>query len=160
MFYSWHFFLCLYKETLSHMSNFILTTLFFKLIFDSYLDYSDHSYFDYKSWQTIFNWLFSFYFSACFLFKSSRPEVFWRKGVLGYFTKFAVKHLYQALIFDKVTGLRPANLLKRRLWHRFFSYEFCEISKNIFFHRTPLVAASIYFKKRFLWFGLQTNKLF
>ena len=30
------------------MSYFILTTLFFKFILDSYLDYSDHSYFDYK----------------------------------------------------------------------------------------------------------------
>ena len=25
-----------------------------------------------------------------------------------------------------------------------FSYEFCEISKNTFFHRTPLVAASVF----------------
>ena len=34
-------------------------------------------------------------------------------------------------------------LLKKRLWHRcLFSYEFCEISKNIFFDRTPLLAAS------------------
>ena len=28
-----------------------------------------------------------------------------------------------------------------------FSYDFCEISKNTFFHRTPLVAASETFKK-------------
>ena len=30
------------------MSYFILTALFFKLTLDSYLDYSDHFYFDYK----------------------------------------------------------------------------------------------------------------
>ena len=30
------------------MSYFILTTLFFKFILDSYLDYSDHPYFGYK----------------------------------------------------------------------------------------------------------------
>ena len=37
-------------------------------------------------------------------------------------------------------GLRPATLLKKSLWHR--SCEFCEISKNIFFYRTTLVASS------------------
>ena len=37
----------------------------------------------------------------------------------------------------------PASLLKKRL-AQVFSFEFCKISKNIFFYRTPLVAASIY----------------
>ena len=31
---------------------------------------------------------------------------------------------------------------KRRLWHRFFSCEFCEISKNIFFTEHIWVTAS------------------
>ena len=42
--------------------------------------------------------------------------------------------------------LRPATLLKKRLWHRCFPLKFreiCEISKNTFSYRTPLVAASI-----------------
>ena len=39
---------------------------------------------------------------------------------------------------------RPATLLKKRLWHRCFPVNFCEISKNTFFHRIPLVAASEY----------------
>ena len=38
--------------------------------------------------------------------------------------------------------LRPATLSKKRLWHRCFSRKFCEISKNTFFQRTPLVAVS------------------
>ena len=53
----------------------------------------------------------------------------------------------------KFTGLRPATLLKKRLWHKacsfiketlaqLFSCEFYEISNNTFFNRTPLVAAS------------------
>ena len=37
-------------------------------------------------------------------------------------------------------GLRPATLLKKSLFHR--SCEFCEVSKNIFFYRTTLVASS------------------
>ena len=53
-----------------------------------------------------------------------------RKGVLRNFTKFTGKHQCQSLFFNKVTGLRP------------------EISKNTFFHRTPLVAASV--RKPFL----------
>ena len=32
-------------------------------------------------------------------------------------------------------------LLKERLWHKYFSCEFCKIFKNTFFHRTPPVAA-------------------
>ena len=40
------------------------------------------------------------------------------------------------------TCLRPATLLKKRFLHR-FACEFCEVSKNNFLHRTPLVAASV-----------------
>ena len=34
----------------------------------------------------------------------------------------------------------PGTLLKKRLWHRYFPVNFCEISENTFFHRTTLVA--------------------
>ena len=49
------------------------------------------------------------------LIRSSRPEVFCKKGVLRNFAKFTRKHLCQNLFFNKVAGLRPATLLKRRL---------------------------------------------
>ena len=64
------------------------------------------------------------------------------KGVLRNFEKFTGKQLLQGLFLNKVAGLRPATLLKRRLWPKacnfikketlaqVFSYEFCEISKN------------------------------
>ena len=39
------------------------------------------------------------------LVKSSRPEVFCKKGALKNFTKFARKHLCQSLCFNKVAGL-------------------------------------------------------
>ena len=35
------------------------------------------------------------------------------------------------------------NFIKKETLTQVFSYEFCEISKNIFFRRTPLVAASV-----------------
>ena len=48
-----------------------------------------------------------------------------RKGVLRNFAKFTGKHLCQSLFLNKVTGLRH-----------------CEISRNTFSYRTPLVAVS------------------
>ena len=71
--------------------------------------------------------------------KSSRPEVFCKKDVLRNFTKFTRKPLCRSLFFNKVAGLR---LIKRQTLAQVFSCEFCEISKNIFSYRTPLVAAS------------------
>ena len=52
--------------------------------------------------------------------RSSRLEVFRRKGVLRNFTKFTGNYLRQSLFLNKVAGLRPATLLKTRLWHRCF----------------------------------------
>ena len=65
MFYNWHF-LSLYKDTQSHMRYFILRTLFLKLILDSYLDYGDHSYFDYK--LNLGKLLLTYYFHFIFWF--------------------------------------------------------------------------------------------
>ena len=50
--------------------------------------------------------------------RSSPPEVFCKKGVLKNFVKFTGKHLCQSLFLNKVAGLSPATLLKKRLWHR------------------------------------------
>ena len=55
-----------------------------------------------------------------------------KKGVLENIAKFIGKHLCQSLFFNKVEGLRPATLLKKRL-AQVFSCEFCEFFKNTFF---------------------------
>ena len=39
---------------------------------------------------------------------------------------------------------QACNFIKKRLWRQVFSCEFCEILKNTFSCRAPLVAASIY----------------
>ena len=67
------------------------------------------------------------------LLRRSRPEVLCKKGVLGNFAKFTGKHLCQSLFFNKVAGLRPATLLKKRLWHRCFPVNFAK------FVRTPFI---------------------
>ena len=41
------------------------------------------------------------------------------------------KHLWQSL-FDKVSGVKPATLLKKETLAQMFFCEFCEISKNTF----------------------------
>ena len=56
-------------------------------------------------------------------YRSSCPEVFYKKGVFKNFTKFTGKHLCQTLA-------------------QVFSCKFYEIFKIIFFYRTPPVATS------------------
>ena len=64
-------------------------------------------------------YILGFFFLATFyklFFRSSRPEVFCKKSVLGNFAKFAGKHLCQSLFLNKVAGLRhgcfPDNFAK------------------------------------------------
>ena len=45
------------------------------------------------------------------------------------------------------SSLRPATLLKKRLWYKCFPVNFAKISKNTIFYRTPPVAASEHEKK-------------
>ena len=59
------------------------------------------------------------------------------EGVLKNFEKLTGKRVCQSLCFNKFADLRPT-LLKKRL----FSCDFYEISKNEFYYRKPLVAAS------------------
>ena len=73
------------------------------------------------------------------ILRSSCPEVFCKKALLRNFAKFIGKHLCQSIFLNKVVGLRPATLLKNRLWYRCFPVNFAK------FLKTPLVAASAYF---------------
>ena len=64
-------------------------------------------------------------------FRSSRPKVFYKKGVLKNFTKFTGKHLCQRLFFNKVAGLRLYQ--KKRLWHRCFLVNFVKFLRTPFY---------------------------
>ena len=57
--------------------------------------------------------------------RSSRPEVFCKKGVLRNLTKFTEKHLCQSLLYNKVAGMR--------LWHRCFLVNFVKFLRSSFF---------------------------
>ena len=69
-------------------------------------------------------------FHTCSI-RSSRPEVFCRKGVLKKFTKFI--------------GMQPeaCNFIIKETLAQAFSCKFGEIFKKACFYKTPLVAASI-----------------
>ena len=68
--------------------------------------------------------------------------MFCEKGVLRNLAKFTGKYLCQSLFLNKVAGLRPATLLKKKALAQELYCEFCEISKNTFSYRAPLVVAS------------------
>ena len=74
-------------------------------------------------------------------YRSSRLDVFCKKCVLRNFAKFTGKHLCQSVFFNKVAGLRPASLLKKKLWHRCFPVNF---TKSVSL-RTPFLT------QRFWW---------
>ena len=56
-------------------------------------------------------------------YRSSRPDVLCKKGVLRNFGKSTGKHLCQSLYFNKVAG-QACNFIKKGLWHRFFPVNF------------------------------------
>ena len=68
--------------------------------------------------------------------RSSYRKCSVRKDVLINFAKFTGKHLCQGLIFNKVASLRPATLLKKRLWHRCFPVNFAKFLRAPFLQNT------------------------
>ena len=73
--------------------------------------------------------------------------MFYKTGVLKNLARFSVKHLCQSLFFNKIAGLRPATLLKKRLWHRCFPVKFPK-----FLRTSPDV--SFWLFKRFYFIGI------
>ena len=46
---------------------------------------------------------------------------------------------------NSILGLRPATLLKKRLWHRCFPVNFAKFLRTTFSYRTPPLATSVVF---------------
>ena len=77
-------------------------------------------------------------------FRSSRSEVFFEKGVFKNFAKFTGKYLCQSLFVNKISGLRPATLLKKKLWHKGFPVSFMKFLRTSFFIEHLLVGAYLF----------------
>ena len=56
------------------------------------------------------------------------------RGVSRNSPRFTGKHLYQSLLFNKVSGLRSATLFKKRLWYGCFPVNFANFLRTPFFH--------------------------
>ena len=69
-------------------------------------------------------------------FQKQPPELFYKKSVLRNFTQFTGKHLCQSLSFNKVAGLRPATLLKKKLWYRCLPVNFVKLLRTSFLQNT------------------------
>ena len=76
--------------------------------------------------------------------RSSRPEVFYRKGVLRNFAKFTEKHLCHSF--------RSATILKRRLWYRCFLVNLAK------FLRTPFLTEHVWWLLLYLIYFLGDKK--
>ena len=62
--------------------------------------------------------------------RSSRADVFCKKGVLKNLTKFTGKYLFLSLFFNKVSALRLR--LKKRFWRMCFPVNFVKLLKIAF----------------------------
>ena len=104
---------------------------------------------EYEKWGVCI-WIPNLKRLARYNIRSSRPEVFCKKGVLTDFAKFTGKHLCQRLFFNKVAGL-----LKKSLSHRCFPVNFAKFLRTPFFSRTPPVGASA-----IIWHVKKLNGIF
>ena len=74
------------------------------------------------------------------------PQNSVKKVILKISQNLQEKQLFQSLVFNKVADL-ACNFIKKETLAQVFSCEFCEIFKNTFSYRTPLVAASVTLKQ-------------
>ena len=91
---------------------------------------------NYHELKFIYLFKLLFTFDLHLLYRSSHRRCSIKKGVLKNFTKFTGNHMCQNLFFNKVADLRPATLLKKRLWHRCFPVNFVKFSRTLFLQNT------------------------
>ena len=81
----------------------------------------------------IFPWFFQLYHCNK---QKQPPEVFCKKSCSQKFRKIHRKNLCQSLFFNKVTGLRPVTLLKKRLLHSYFPVNVAKFLRTPFLQNT------------------------
>ena len=59
--------------------------------------------------------------------------MFFEKGALRNFAKFTEKTHVSESVFNKIAGLWPATLVKKRLSYRFFAVNFAKFLRTLFY---------------------------
>ena len=113
------------------------------------MNFSKCAFFYFYCKNKTFHGLLLLFIFTLSIFRSSHQRCSMKKGVLRNFAKFTEKHLCQSLFFNKVTALRPATLLQKRPWHRYFPVSFGKFLRTPFY-RTPLENCFCTF---ILWFS-------
>ena len=88
----------------------------------------------------------AYYFFDINRVTSSRPEVFGKKSCSRKFCKIQRK--------TPESHFKACSFIKKKTLTQVFSCEFCKISKSTFFHRTPLVARSLFSTQSSIYGGV------
>ena len=72
------------------------------------------------------------FFLKFFFCQKQPPETFYEKGCSQKFHKIHRKTPVPKSLFNKIGGLRPAILLKKRLWHKCFPVNFSNFLRTHF----------------------------
>ena len=93
-------------------------------------------------------WKSHFFFKSTY-FWSSRSQMFFKGGVLKSYAIFTGKHLRLRHFLIKFQTFKPATLKVNPM--KVFYCDYCKMFKKFFFHRTPLLAASVTCERRSLF---------
>ena len=83
-------------------------------------------------WQAQKRFLTFFYHNNIFLL-CCNVKAYVKKMFVKLSQNFIGKQQCQSLFFNKSAGLRPATLLKKSLWHRYFPVNFVTFPGTLFF---------------------------
>ena len=94
--------------------------------------------------------------SNLYFTEAATRGVLW-KGAPINFTKFTGKHLRQSLLFNKITDLKAATLLKKKLWHKCFPVNFAKFLRTPYLQNTSERLLLILFVACFFIFSFTKN---
>ena len=83
--------------------------------------------------------------------KKQPLEGFCKKSVLKKFRKIHLKTPALEPLFNRVSGLRPPTLLKKRLQHSCFQVNFVKFLKTPFLQNTSTICLTVSFRKEVLY---------
>ena len=86
-----------------------------------------------------------------YFIKKQPPQGFCKKGVLKKFHKIHLKTPVLESLFNRVSGLRPAILLKKKLQHRCFQVNFVKLLRTTFLQNTSIICLTVLFYKEVLY---------